>query len=132
MKNRGTFNEKHQVSLDNTDFSETVSGSLRKSSYTISVKLDAEKDKYMLLHGYTGALDVVSEKVVKWLDNVNNSDSRENRNIGIYFQCSEIERISDGKDRGRGNVACTQIGKLASSKRKNLAEKFSFSCCVRL
>jgi uncharacterized protein len=44
---------------------------LRKSSYTISVKLEAEEDKYMLLHGYTGAIDVVSGNVISYLDTMN-------------------------------------------------------------
>jgi uncharacterized protein len=38
---------------------------LRKSSYTISVKLESEDDKYMLLHGYTGAI------VIAYIDNIN-------------------------------------------------------------
>lgn len=32
---------------------------LRLSSYTISVKLEAEEDKFFLVHGYTGAIDIV-------------------------------------------------------------------------
>ncbi|MDR2408561.1 MAG: SPASM domain-containing protein [Bacteroidales bacterium] len=42
---------------------------LRKSSYTISVKLEAEDDKYMLIHGYTGAMDIVTGKVVDYFKN---------------------------------------------------------------
>lgn len=38
---------------------------LRLSSYTISVKLENEQDKYMLIHGYTGSIDVVSEKLFR-------------------------------------------------------------------
>lgn len=34
---------------------------LRISSYIIPVKLENEEGKYMLIHGYTGAIDVVSE-----------------------------------------------------------------------
>lgn len=30
---------------------------LRTSSYTIPIKLDSEEGKYMLIHGYTGAID---------------------------------------------------------------------------
>lgn len=33
---------------------------LRMSSYTIPVKLENEDGKYMLIHGYTGAIDIVS------------------------------------------------------------------------
>ena len=37
---------------------------LRTSSYIIPVKLESEEGKYMLIHGYTGAVDIVSESVV--------------------------------------------------------------------
>jgi uncharacterized protein len=43
---------------------------LRKSSYTISVKLEREEGKHMLVHGYTGAIDVVRQNVVDYLDSV--------------------------------------------------------------
>ena len=33
---------------------------LRVSSYMIPVKLEKEEGKYMLIHGYTGAADVVT------------------------------------------------------------------------
>ncbi len=34
-------------------------GILRTSSYMIPVKLEKEEGKYMLIHGYTGAIDIV-------------------------------------------------------------------------
>ena len=37
---------------------------LRVSSYMIPVKLESKKDKYMLIHGYTGAMDIVDKNVV--------------------------------------------------------------------
>lgn len=37
---------------------------LRMSSYTIPVKLEDEEGKYMLIHGYTGAIDIVSEELL--------------------------------------------------------------------
>ena len=40
---------------------------LRTSSYLIPVRLEDEKDKYMLIHGYTGAIDVVNKEVVDLL-----------------------------------------------------------------
>lgn len=33
---------------------------LKLSYYTIPVKLESEKDKYLLVHGYTGAIDIVT------------------------------------------------------------------------
>ena len=37
---------------------------LRMSSYTIPVKLENEDGKYMLIHGYTGAIDYCVGKVI--------------------------------------------------------------------
>lgn len=42
---------------------------LRASSYIIPVKLDAEKDKFMLIHGYTGAIDIVTNEYWEQLKN---------------------------------------------------------------
>lgn len=40
-------------------------GTLRTSSYMIPVKLESEKGKYMLIHGYTGAMDIVTEHLLE-------------------------------------------------------------------
>lgn len=40
---------------------------LRVSSYIIPVKLENENGKYMLLHGYTGAIDIVDEDLAIYL-----------------------------------------------------------------
>lgn len=39
----------------------------RLSSYTIFTKLEDTEDKYMLVHGYTGAIDITSENLVSFL-----------------------------------------------------------------
>lgn len=39
-------------------------GILRTSSYMIPVKLEKEEGKYMLIHGYTGAIDIVSAELL--------------------------------------------------------------------
>lgn len=36
---------------------------LRASSYIIPVKLESEEGKYMLIHGYTGAMDIVDSEL---------------------------------------------------------------------
>ena len=41
---------------------------LRTSSYMIPVKLEKEDDKYMLIHGYTGAMDIVGKDLVDYLN----------------------------------------------------------------
>ena len=40
-------------------------GILRTSSYMIPVKLEKEEGKYMLIHGYTGAIDIVTENLLE-------------------------------------------------------------------
>lgn len=50
-------------------------GQLRTSSYMIPVKLEQEEGQYMLIHGYTGAMDIVSEDLlskIKSIASVNN------------------------------------------------------------
>lgn len=39
----------------------------RTSLYTIFVKLDDEENRHLLVHGYTGAIDIVSNKAAKFL-----------------------------------------------------------------
>ena len=36
---------------------------LRLSSYTIPVRLEGNEGKYMLVHGYTGAIDIVEGNI---------------------------------------------------------------------
>lgn len=46
---------------------------LRTSSYMIPVKLENEEGKYMLVHGYTGAIDIVSEDLLNRIRNVSSA-----------------------------------------------------------
>lgn len=43
---------------------------LRVSSYMIPVKLEKEEGKYMLIHGYTGAADVVTMSLLEKINNI--------------------------------------------------------------
>ena len=43
---------------------------LRVSSYMIPVKLEKEGGKYMLIHGYTGAIDIVSEELLNDIQSI--------------------------------------------------------------
>lgn len=44
---------------------------LRVSSYMIPVKLEKENGKYMLIHGYTGAIDVITENLLQQIKQTN-------------------------------------------------------------
>lgn len=48
---------------------------LRASSYIIPIKLDNDENKYMLIHGYTGAIDVVDEEIATKLMQHTNIDN---------------------------------------------------------
>lgn len=47
---------------------------LRTSSYIIPVRLENEEGKYMLIHGYTGAIDIVSEKLLVQINSVSSEN----------------------------------------------------------
>jgi len=40
---------------------------LRASSYIVDVKIESEQNKHLLIHGYTGAMDVVNTTVLEYL-----------------------------------------------------------------
>lgn len=44
-------------------------GNLKLSHYTIPVKLEKEDGKYLLIHGYTGAIDIVDESIIEKITN---------------------------------------------------------------
>ena len=43
---------------------------MRTSSYLIPVKLESEPDKYMLIHGYTGAIDIATESLLRKIQTI--------------------------------------------------------------
>ncbi len=59
---------------------------LHKSHYTIPVKLQVEDNKYILVHGYTGAIDIVDGSIVDAL----NTD-----NISLLLSEDEISLLSN-------------------------------------
>ena len=48
---------------------------LRLSSYTIPVKLEAEEDKYFLVHGYTGAIDIVEGECWRQIEHFSSNNN---------------------------------------------------------
>lgn len=64
---------------------------LRTSSYLIPVRLEDEKDKYMLIHGYTGAIDVVNKEVVDFLQ-INHSTTTQMFPFGDNLRKRLIQR----------------------------------------
>ena len=60
--------------------------SLHKSYYTIPVKLQAEDNKHMLIHGYTGAMDIVDSNIVNALNAENISSVLSEDEISLLSQ----------------------------------------------
>ena len=60
--------------------------SLHKSYYTITVKLQAEDDKHMLIHGYTGAIDIVDSNIVNAMNAENISSVLSEDEISLLSQ----------------------------------------------
>ncbi len=48
---------------------------LRTSYYMIPVRLEKEAGKYMLIHGYTGAVDIVSEELLAKIKSVSSGNN---------------------------------------------------------
>lgn len=48
---------------------------LKLSYYTIHVKLESEQDKYLLVHGYTGAIDIVEGYIWKAISDLSHTNT---------------------------------------------------------
>ncbi|WP_285819912.1 radical SAM/SPASM domain-containing protein [Bacteroides acidifaciens] len=58
---------------------------LRLSYYTIPVKLEIEDDKYLLTHGYTGAIDILDKDIWKEIEDFSKTSSLPEQTIA-YLQ----------------------------------------------
>ncbi|MCM0716995.1 radical SAM protein [Parabacteroides sp. W1-Q-101] len=58
---------------------------LRTSSYTIPVKLEKDKDKYMLIHGYTGAADVITANLFDKIKNISKTNNLSNNTLNLLL-----------------------------------------------
>ena len=59
---------------------------LRTSSYLIPVKLEDEEGKYMLIHGYTGAIDIVSESMLKKIQLISAENSLDSETVQMLLK----------------------------------------------
>ena len=58
---------------------------LRTSSYTIPVKLEKDNDKYMLIHGYTGAADVITANLFDKIKNISKTNNLSNNTLNLLL-----------------------------------------------
>jgi uncharacterized protein len=125
----GTSYENNQISPDKAELSRVISKNLRKSSYIISVKLETEEDKYMLLHGYTGAIDVVNENVINYLDNLDNLNNSENENTEVSestFNALKARGYLTEKTKEEEIAHVRKLANLLHQKDKKLHKGFLF------
>jgi uncharacterized protein len=116
----------NQMSPDKAELSRVCSENLRKSSYTISVKLETEEDKYMLLHGYTGALDIVSGNVVNYLDYMNNPKSKNVEVSESTFNALKARGYLTEKTKEEEIAFVRKFANLLHQKDKKLHKSFLF------
>ena len=59
---------------------------LRASSYIIPVKLESEEGKYMLIHGYTGAMDIVDSELKSYIFSSNQFNKETFPFADVFFE----------------------------------------------
>jgi uncharacterized protein len=99
---------------------------LRKSTYTISVQLENEADKYMLLHGYTGAIDVVSGNVIAYLDNIDMQQTASIQVSETTFKALEERGYLTAKTKEEEIEYVRKLANLLHQKEKILQKTFVF------
>lgn len=67
---------------------------LRLSSYVIPVPLDAEPGKYMLVHGYTGAVDIVDGEILAQMSASDPSAGLTDKEISVLKERGYITDLS--------------------------------------
>lgn len=67
---------------------------LRTSSYLIPVKLESEENKYLLIHGYTGAIDIVSEELLTKINSISSENDISENTLQILLKRGYVTRKS--------------------------------------
>lgn len=74
---------------------------LRLSSYVIPVSLDAEPGKYMLVHGYTGAVDIVDGEILAQMSASDPSAGLTDKEISVLKERGYITDLSHEEELAR-------------------------------
>lgn len=72
---------------------------LRTSSYIIPVKLESEKGKYMLVHGYTGAIDIIDENIWNQIKKFPSNSHLSSETIQLLFNRGYLTVKSDKEEK---------------------------------
>ena len=97
---------------------------LRTSSYLIPVKLEDEEGKYMLIHGYTGAIDIVSESMLKKIQLISAENSLDSETVQMLLKRGYITTKTQDEEKYLIKIIANTL-----SQRVNLACK-SFTLLV--
>jgi uncharacterized protein len=98
----------------------------RLSSHTISVKLDNADGKYMLVHGYTGAMDIVNEKVVGFLNSIKTLQNGDGQLAESTINSLKIRGYLTTKTREDEVEYVRKLANLLHKKEKVLHKNFLF------
>lgn len=71
---------------------------LRTSSYLIPVKLEDEEDKYMLIHGYTGAIDIASASMLHKIQSIATENNLDSETVQILLKRGYITTKSQEEE----------------------------------
>lgn len=96
---------------------------LRTSSYMIPVELESEEGKYMLIHGYTGAIDVASAELVERIKSV--SSTKNDLSEEIVQHLLKREYITT-KSKEEEFEYVSRIAKALHKKMQLLYKNFTF------
>ena len=95
---------------------------LKLSYYTIPVKLEDEENKYLLVHGYTGAIDIVDGDIWKEMENYSAASNLSAETIQLLQKRGYLTM----KTKEEEHIYVAKIANLLHEAHKRLFKSFSF------
>ena len=105
--------------------------SLHKSYYTIPVKLQAEDNKHMLIHGYTGAIDIVDSNIVNALNAENISSVLSEDEISLLSQRGYLTNKTVEEEQSYVAHFADVLHRMNSKLYKNFGFVITYDCNFR-
>ncbi|WP_302591071.1 radical SAM protein [uncultured Muribaculum sp.] len=105
--------------------------SLHKSYYTIPVKLQAEDDKHMLIHGYTGAIDIVDSNIVNAMNAGNISSVLSEDEISLLSQRGYLTNKTVEEEQSYVAHFADVLHRMNSKLYKNFGFVITYDCNFR-
>jgi uncharacterized protein len=100
--------------------------SLQKSSYVIEVELDGTVDRYMLFHGYTGAIDIVSGKVISYLNHIEEQQSNNSQVSDTVQKALKTRGYLTNKTTEEEEIYVKVLARAVHKQIKSLHKGFGF------